>query len=63
VIRNKGLYGIKGNVACDLLKRSAVADTGFIQPLGARDAFLAYNTYDQLHAKDQFMIPVLPQKF
>lgn len=63
VIRNKGLYGIKGNVSCDLLKRSAVADTGFIQPLGARNAFLAYNSYDQLHAKDQYMIPVTPQDF
>ena len=63
VIRNKGLYGIKGNVSCDLLKRSAVADTGFIQPLGARNAFLAYNSYDQLHAKDQYMIPVTPQEF
>jgi hypothetical protein len=62
-IRNQGLYGIKGNVSCDLLKRSAVADTGFLQPLGARNAFLAYNTYDQLHSKDQFMIPVNKQQF
>ena len=63
MIRNQGLYGIKGNVACDLLKRSAVADTGFLQPLGARNAFLAYNSYDQLHAKDQFLIPTIKQTF
>ena len=62
-IRNQGLYGIKGNVSCDLLKRSAVADTGFLQPLGARNAFLAYNTYDQLHSKDQFMIADNKQQF
>lgn len=58
-IRNKGLYGIKGNLSCSLLQRSAVADTGFLQPLGARNAFLAYNTYDQIHAKDPYMIPVI----
>lgn len=63
VIRNQGLYGIKGNTACDLLKRSAVADSGFLQPLGARNAFLAYNSYDQLHAKDPFMIPIQKQVF
>ena len=64
IIRNKGLYGIKGNTSCDLLKRSAVADAGFIQPIGARNAFLAYDSYDQLHAKDQFLIPIItPQKF
>ena len=58
VIRNQGLYGIKGNLSCDLLKRSAVSDRGFLEPLGARNAFLSYNSYDQLHAKDQYMIPV-----
>lgn len=58
VIRNQGLYGIKGNLSCDLLKRSAVSDRGFLEPLGARNAFLAYNSYDQLHAKDQYLIPV-----
>ena len=63
MIRNQGLYGIKGNVSCDLLKRSAVADTGFLQPLGARNAFLAYNSYDELHAKDQFLIPTIKQTF
>lgn len=64
IIRNKGLYGIKGNTSCDLLKRTAVADAGFIQPIGARNAFLAYDSYDQLHAKDQFLIPIVtPQKF
>lgn len=58
IIRNQGLYGIKGNLSCDLLKRSAVSDCGFLEPLAARNAFLAYNSYDQLHAKDQYMIPV-----
>lgn len=58
IIRNQGLYGIKGNLSCDLLKRSAVSDHGFLEPLAARNAFLAYNSYDQLHAKDQFLIPV-----
>lgn len=58
MIRNQGLYGIKGNLSCDLLKRSAVSDHGFLEPLAARNAFLAYNSYDQLHAKDQFMVPV-----
>ena len=28
IIRNQGLYGIKGNLSCDLLKRSAVSDRG-----------------------------------
>lgn len=58
VLRNQGLYGIKGNLSCDLLKRSAVSDHGFLEPLAARNAFLAYNSYDQLHAKDPFLIPV-----
>lgn len=62
VIRNQGLYGIKGNLSCDLLKRSAVSDAGFLEPLGARNAFLAYNSYDQLHAKDQYLIPVNKQQ-
>lgn len=57
-IRNQGLYGVKGNLSCDKLKRSAVADYNLLEPLGARNAFLAYNSYDQLHAKDQFMIPI-----
>jgi hypothetical protein len=57
-IRNQGLYGIKGNLSCDLLKRSAVSDRGFLEPLAARNAFLAYNSYDQLHAKDPYLIPV-----
>lgn len=60
-IRNHGLYGIKGNLSCSLLQRSAVADTGFLQPLGARNAFLSYNAYDQIHAKDPYMIPVIPE--
>lgn len=57
-IRNQGLYGVKGNLSCDKLKRSAVADYNLLEPLGARNAFLAYNSYDQLHAKDQYLIPI-----
>lgn len=57
-IRNQGLYGIKGNLSCDKLKRSAVADFGFVEPLGARNAYLAYDSYDQLHSKDQYLIAV-----
>lgn len=56
IIRNNGLYGIRGNLSCDLLKRSAVADHGFIQPLDARNAWLKYNSHDQLHIKDPYLI-------
>ncbi len=57
VIRNQGLYGIKGNLSCDKLKRNAVQDSRFIEPIRARNSWAAYNSYDQLHAKDQFMVP------
>ncbi len=57
IIRNQGLYGIKGNLSCEKLKRNAVQDTRFIEPIRARNSWAAYNSYDQLHAKDQFMVP------
>jgi hypothetical protein len=56
-IRNQGLYGIKGNLSCEILKRNAVQDARFVEPVGARNAWVAYNSYDQLHARDQYMIP------
>lgn len=57
VIRNQGLYGIRGNLSCEKLKRSAQQDTRFIEPVGARNAWAAYNAYDQPHSRDPFMIP------
>jgi len=57
VIRNQGLYGIKGNLSCEKLKRNSVQNARFVEPVGARYAWAAYNSYDQLHAKDQYMIP------
>lgn len=62
VIRNQGLYGIRGNLSCAKLQRSAVADRGFLEPLHARNSFLAYEAYDQLHAKDQWLIPVIKKQ-
>ena len=57
VIRNQGLYGIRGNLSCEKLRRNAKQDTRFIEPVGARNAWAAYNAYDQKHARDPFMIP------
>ena len=57
MIRNQGLYGIRGNLSCEKLRRNAKQDTRFIEPVGARNAWAAYNAYDQQHARDQFMIP------
>jgi hypothetical protein len=62
VIRNQGLYGIRGNLSCAKMQRSAVADRGFLEPLHARNSFLAYEAYDQLHAKDQWLIPVIKKQ-
>ena len=63
IIRNQGLYGIKGDYRCDRFQRSTYQDARFVEPIGARNQFLSYNTYDQLHAKDSYMIPtgVAPQ--
>ena len=64
-IRNNGLYGIKGNVSCDLLNRSSFSDQGYIQPLNARNSWLSYISEDQLHSRDQWLIPTTaaPQVF
>ena len=56
IIRNQGLYGIKGDLRCDLLQRSTYQDTRFVEPISARNQFLGYLAYDQLHAKDQYMV-------
>lgn len=57
IIRNQGLYGIKGDTRCDLYQRSTYQDTRFVEPLAARNQFLAYNAYDQLHQRDSYLIP------
>ena len=56
VIRNNGLYGIKGDYRCDIMKRSAVADAGFVEPLGARNEFMRYASYDMPNYRNQYMI-------
>ena len=56
IIRDQGLYGIKGDYNCDIMKRSAVANTGFVQPLGARNEFLKYASYDMPNRRNQYMI-------
>ena len=56
IIRNNGLYGIKGDYRCDIMKRSAVANTGFVEPLGARNEFLRYASYDMPNHRNQYMI-------
>lgn len=58
IIRNQGLYGIKGDWRCDRFQRSTYQDTRFVEPIGARNEFLSYNAYDQLHARDMYMSPV-----
>ena len=54
-IRNNGLYGVKGDYNCDIMKRGAVMDKGFIQPIGARTEFLKYLAYDVPNKRDQWM--------
>lgn len=56
LIRNNGLYGVKGDYNCDIMKRSAVMDAGYVQPLGAREEWIKYLGYDTPHKRDQFMI-------
>jgi hypothetical protein len=55
VIRNNGLYGVKGDYNCDIMKRRAVMDTGFVQPLGARAQWAQYLGYDMPNKRNQFM--------
>ena len=56
LIRNNGLYGVKGDYNCDIMKRSAVMDAGYVQPLGAREEWIKYLGYDTPNKRDQFMI-------
>jgi hypothetical protein len=53
-IRNEGLYGIQGDINCQHLRRSAVADTGFVQPLEARQEHLRYLAYDMPNYRNQW---------
>jgi hypothetical protein len=56
LIRNNGLYGVKGDYNCDIMKRSAVMDAGYVQPIGAREEWIKYLGYDMPNKRDQFMI-------
>lgn len=53
-IRNEGLYGIHGDTNCQQMRRSAVADKGFVQPLNARYEFLRYLAYDMPNYRNQW---------
>jgi hypothetical protein len=53
-IRNEGLYGVHGDLNCIAMRRSAVADTGFVQPVNARQEFLRYLAYDMPNYKNQW---------
>jgi len=55
-IRNHGMYGIHGNLSCKLAQRSAVADSGLLQPLNARNQMVKFLSAEQLHAKDPHLI-------
>jgi hypothetical protein len=55
-IRNNGLYGVKGDYNCDIMTRATVMDTGFVQPLGAREEWMKYLAYDMPNKRDQFMV-------
>ena len=56
-IRNHGLYGVHGNLNCNHMQRSSVADHGQLQPLNARNQLLKFLAFDQPHEKDPFLIP------
>jgi hypothetical protein len=53
-IRNEGLYGIHGDLNCLNMRRTATADTGFVQPINARQEFLRYLAYDMPNYKNQW---------
>jgi len=57
LIRNEGLYGVHGDLSCERMKRGAVADKRFLEPLKARNQMLDFLEVDQLRAKDAFLIP------
>ena len=61
-IRLHGLYGIRGRTDIDLLRRSKVSDQGYIQPLNARESWINYISQDQLHSRDQYLIPINKKK-
>ena len=46
--------GIQGDLNCVTMRRSAVADTGFIQPLEARTEYLRYLAYDMPNYRNQW---------
>lgn len=56
LIRNNGLYGVKGDYNCDIMKRMGVMDAGFVEPLGAREEWIKYLGYDMPNKRDQYMI-------
>jgi hypothetical protein len=53
-IRNEGLYGIHGDLNCLNMRRSAVADTGFVMPINARQEFVRYLAYDMPNYRNQW---------
>lgn len=53
-IRNEGLYGVNGDLNCLHMRRSAVANTGFIQPIEGRQEFLRYLAYDMPNYRNQW---------
>lgn len=57
-IRDHGLYGIHGNLSCELAKRATVQDHNFLEPVGARVAWAAYAAHEQTHSRDQSLIPL-----
>ena len=53
-IRNEGLYGIHGDLNCINMRRSATADTGFVQPVNARQEWLRYLAFDMPNYRNQW---------
>jgi phosphotransferase system HPr-like phosphotransfer protein len=53
-IRNEGLYGIHGDLNCASMRRGAVADKGFVQPVNARQEWLRYLAYDMPNYRNQW---------
>lgn len=53
-IRNEGLYGIHGDLNCLAMRRGAVADKGFVQPMNARQEWLRYLAYDMPNYRNQW---------
>ena len=53
-IRNEGLYGVHGDLNCLNMRRTATANTGFVQPINARQEWLRYLAYDMPNYKNQW---------